>query len=341
MSAFLLPVRTSSSVAQTYSALHLVPDVSTPGDAGTDSPAAGPRDVPTGSGRPLGVVVGTERATREDRVRVAELVEAHLPLVGHLVRETRSRVPGHVSADDLTSAGMFALVQAAEGYDASKGASFSTYAALRIRGALVDELRGLDWASRSVRRRARQVDEVRGEISTSLGRPATDHEVAAALGIGTSELSSHRDDVARASVVSLQAFEERSVDDLLPADRRTPADVVEQHEQIAYLHDAVTHLPERLRTVVEGYFFADRPMAEIAEELGVSESRVSQLRAEAVVLLRGAMTSALDPERAERHDRPEGCVARRKEAYYASVATHRSFASRLTQPATYPGSHIA
>lgn len=255
---------------------------------------------------------------------------ANLPLVGHLVRKTLSRVPGHVSHDDLTSAGMLALVQAANAYDGERGASFATYAALRIRGALVDELRGLDWATRSVRRRARQVDDARGQIATALGRPAEEHEVAEALGIGTGELESHREDLARASVMSLQAFEQRAVDDLLPAQTVTPAEILEQREKVAYLHDAVEKLPERLRVVVRAHFFDDVPMAQIAEELGVSESRVSQLRAEAVVLLRGAMVDALEPERAERHERPGGCAARRKERYYASVAHHRSYAARLS-----------
>jgi RNA polymerase sigma factor for flagellar operon FliA len=270
-----------------------------------------------------------------------ELVRANLPLVGHVVRETLSRVPGHVSRDDLTSAGMLALVQAAAAFDDSRGATFATYASMRIRGALLDELRGLDWASRSVRRRARQVDDAHGRISTALGRPAEDHEVASALGIGTGELAAHRDDLARAAVVSLQAFEERSVDDLLPAHTVTPADVMEQREQVAYLHDAIAQLPEKLRVVVEGYFFADRPMADIAEELGVSESRISQLRAEAVVLLRGALNAALEPDRADAGERPQGCAARRKEAYYASVASHRSYAARLAQPHPRTESHSA
>ena len=89
-----------------------------------------------------------------------------------------SRVPGHVNRDDLTSAGMMALVQAAQSFDPTRGAAFSTHASTRIRGAIVDELRGLDWASRSVRRRARQVDDTRGRIAATLGRPAEDHEVA-------------------------------------------------------------------------------------------------------------------------------------------------------------------
>ena len=264
-----------------------------------------------------------------------DLVRANLPLVGHIVRETLSRVPGHVNRDDLTSAGMLALVQAAEGFDDQRGASFATYASVRIRGALVDELRTLDWASRSVRRRARQVDDARGRISTALGRPAEENEVAAALGIGAAELLAHREDVARASVVSLQGFQEGNdgaVDDFLPSGGPTPADLVEQREQVAYLRDAVEQLPERLRVVVEGYFFGERPMAEIAEELGVTESRISQLRAEAVALLRGALTRVLEPSMAEQHERPNGCAARRKEAYYASVASHRSYTARLSQP---------
>jgi RNA polymerase sigma factor for flagellar operon FliA len=296
-----------------------------------DTPQAGSDRHPSTlmDARPTRIAPAPAALSKED------LVRENLPLVGHIVRETLSRVPGHVNRDDLTSAGMFALVQAAEGFDDQRGASFATYASMRIRGALVDELRTLDWASRSVRRRARQVDDARGRISTALGRPAEEHEVAAALGIGTAELAAHREDVARASVVSLQGFQEHgdgSVDDFLPASGPIPADLVEQREQVAYLHDAVEQLPERLRVVVEGYFFAERPMAEIAEELGVTESRISQLRAEAVALLRGALTRALEPSMAEQHERPSGCAARRKEAYYASVASHRSYTARLSQP---------
>jgi RNA polymerase sigma factor for flagellar operon FliA len=242
-----------------------------------------------------------------------------------------SRVPAHVSRDDLMSAGMMALVQAAQAFDPDRGVSFSGYAATRIRGGIVDELRSLDWASRSVRRRARQVEEARNTLAVSLGRVATDQEVASTLGLGVAELAAHAEDMSRASVMSLQGFEEGVVEEIAPANTITPVDVLEKREQVSYLHDAVEQLPERLRVVVEGYFFGDRPMADIAAELGVTESRVSQLRAEAVALLKGALTTALEPDLAPSHDRPEGCAARRKEAYYASVAAHRSFGSRLTQ----------
>lgn len=267
------------------------------------------------------------------------LVREALPLVGHIVREMLGRVPAHVSRDDLMSAGMLALVQAANAFDPERGVTFSGYAATRIRGAIVDELRGLDWASRSVRRRARQVDETRNKLAVTLGRVPTDAEVAQVMGIGVTELQSHRDDVARASVASLDGFEEGTADELLPASNLSPVDVLEQREKVSYLHDAVAQLPERLRVVIEKYFFQGLPMADIAAELGVTESRVSQLRAEAVGLMRGALTAALEPERKEVHARPNGCVAKRKEAYYASVAAHRSFGARVSTP--YPVTHPA
>ena len=138
------------------------------------------------------------------------------------MRETLTRVPAHVSRDDLTSAGLAALAQAARAYDADRGAGFVAYASTRIRGAVVDELRGMDWASRSVRRRARSVDEVRGTLSTELGRPPTDAEVAAALGMGLDQLKAHRDDVSRASVLSLQGFDDSTIDDVLPVRGETP-----------------------------------------------------------------------------------------------------------------------
>jgi RNA polymerase sigma factor FliA len=265
-------------------------------------------------------------------VDIDELVRQTLPLVGHIVRDMATRVPGHVAREDLMSAGMMALAQAAQGFDPERGVKFSSYAATRIRGAIVDELRSLDWASRSVRRRARQVDEARNTLAVTLGRVATDAEVAQALGMGVAELAAHQDDLSRASVMSLDGFEAGTAEDLLPAGGPTPLDVLEDRERVAYLHDAIDQLPERLQLVVRAYFFAERPMTEIAAELGVTDSRISQLRAEAVALLRGAMTASLDTELRDEKAASKGCATRRKEAYYANVAAHRSFASRLTQP---------
>lgn len=258
------------------------------------------------------------------------LVHQGMPLVHHIVRETLTRLPAHVSRDELTSAGLAALAQAARSYDDRRGAGFLAYASARVRGAVLDELRGMDWASRSVRRRARQIDEVREQLAAKLGRTPSDPEVATALGLSADELAAHREDVSRASVMSLQGFDDGAVEDLLPARTLTPEAVIERRERLAYLHDAVETLPQRLRVVVEGYFFRERPMAEIAAALGVTESRVSQLRAEAVSLLRDAINTSLDPELVAPSARPNGCAARRREAYFAEVASHRSYLARLS-----------
>ncbi|MCW2818187.1 MAG: polymerase, sigma 28 subunit, SigD/FliA/WhiG [Marmoricola sp.] len=252
------------------------------------------------------------------------LISAHIPLVNHVVRETMNRVPSHVDRDDLVSAGLMALVKAAAAFDASRGVPFSAYAATRVRGAVLDELRGVDWASRSVRRTARSLDAVRSQLAVALGRSASDSEVAAALGITTEEVVRNTDDLARAHVLSFQASEDLDLEGLLPSAGPTPADVLLHRERLQYLVEAVAELPERQRTVVEQYFLAERPMADIAAELGVSESRVSQIRAEALVLLRGALNRELDPELEPAPARVEGCAARRKEAYYASVAARHA-----------------
>src|SRR3954454_8395476 len=141
-----------------------------------------------------------------------ELITRHIPVVSHIVRETMGRVPNHVDRDDLTSAGLAALVQASKSFDVERGVPFARYAATRIRGAILDELRGIDWASRSVRRRARELDETRSKLAVDLGRVATDAEVAAAAGLTVDEVTANTDDVSRASVMSLQGFGDASID---------------------------------------------------------------------------------------------------------------------------------
>jgi RNA polymerase sigma factor for flagellar operon FliA len=258
------------------------------------------------------------------------LIMGNTALVGHIVRETLARVPSHVDRDDLTSAGLAALVQSAHAFDPERGVPFARYAATRIRGAVVDELRSIDWASRSVRRRARDLDATRAQLSSTLGRPATAQEVATATGLSVEEVSANDDDVARAQVLSLQAAEDTSIGEMLVSALPGPESVVEHREKLTYLTEAVAELPERLRHVVEQYFLAERPMAEIAETLGVSESRVSQIRAEALVLLREAMHRELEPELADPPARAKGCAANRREAYYSAVAARH--AANLRRP---------
>ena len=219
------------------------------------------------------------------RERVDALVREHLPLVSHLVREVLGRVPTHVDRDDLMSAGMMALTVSAQGFDATRGVPFAAFASIRIRGALTDELRSMDWASRSVRSRARDVESMRGDLTAALGRVPTRSEIAEALGLTVAEVNASEQDVRRAGLLSIEALTPTG-QTYLPSTPDGPESVILQREQVAELRAAVEHLPARLRLVVEQYFFEHRKMASIAEELGVTESRVSQLRSEALLRLR-------------------------------------------------------
>jgi len=267
-------------------------------------------------------------ATPVDRA-LEERIREHIPLVGHLVRETLGRVPGHVSRDDLTSAGLLALVTAAKAYDPAHGVPFTRFVAIRIKGALVDALRGLDWATRSVRHRARQVEKARVELTGALGRTPSTAELAGALGVAVHEVDAVEDDVRRAVVLSLQGFATGTAEDMIGDRAAGPEDLLVYRERIGYLHDAIEALPERLKLVVTRYFLEERPMAEVAAELSVTESRISQLRSEALALLRDGMNAQLNPDALPIPQRPDGCVARRRATYFAEVAAHGSLKSRL------------
>jgi len=261
--------------------------------------------------------------------RREDVVQANMPLVGHLVREMLSRVPAHVNRDDLMSAGYAALVGAARGFDPARGVPFARFAATRVRGALLDELRGLDWASRSVRQRARHTDSARQELTAQLGRTPTVQEVAERLGCTVEDIKSADDDVQRAVVFSLQGFATVGAEDIVAERSAGPEEMIIRRERIGYLRHAIDALPDRLRDVVQGYFYDERPMAQIAADLGVSESRVSQLRAEALHLLRDGLNTHLDPALAAETPPKEGCVARRRAAYFDQIAGRGTLRSRL------------
>jgi RNA polymerase sigma factor for flagellar operon FliA len=269
-------------------------------------------------------------ATMSDRDR-EDMIRANMPLVGHLVREMLGRVPAHVNRDDLTSAGLAALVTAARAFDVGRGIPFHRFAAARIRGALLDELRGLDWASRSVRSRARQTDVARQHLTATLGRTPTAAELAGHLGVPVAEVSAVEDDVQRAVVLSLHGFATGSADDMVTEPTMGPEELLVHRERIGYLHNAIDALPERLRTVITRYFLNDEPMSVIAAELGVTESRISQLRAEALMLLKDGLNTHLDPDQVTGAGRPDGCVARRRATYFAQIGTKGTLTSRLAR----------
>jgi len=272
---------------------------------------------------------GAHNSSLADKVAEDDLVRRHLPLVQYAVNELASRVPRHVSRADLVSAGMVGLAQAARSYDAGRGVSFDRYASQRIRGALLDELRSRDWASRTVRAKARAVTAATDQLTANLGRSPTKAEIAERAGLDVRAVDDLADDVHRAVVLNYDSLMvSGDGEGILPADHETPEATLLERERTAYLIDAVAALPDRLRRVIVGYFFEELPMVELAKEFGVSESRISQMRAEALALMKDGMNSQLEPDLVVEH-RPEGRVAKRKAAYYATVSTRSDFRSRL------------
>lgn len=269
----------------------------------------------------------------EQRLREEVLVRKHLPLVDYAVNDVATRVPRHVARADLMSAGLEGLAQAARSFDPARGIPFDRYATSRIRGALLDELRHRDWASRSVRAKARRVNAVSDELTVKLGRTPTAGEVASAADMDHQTVNALHEDLHRAVVLNFEGLAKHgSVDEIMPADKRGPDAILLERERQAYLHAAIGALDDRLRHVVIGFFFEERPMQELADELGVTESRISQMRAEALLLLRDGMNSQLDPDILP-PDPESPRVAKRKAAYYAAVAAGSDYRTRLSEPA--------
>jgi len=263
---------------------------------------------------------------------VNDLVTANLPLVGYHVSELLGRVPAYVSRDDLSSAGSLALVQAAQAYDAETGVPFARYAALRIRGALLDELRSMDWVSRGARQRARRVSTASDELTSKLGRTPSREELAASMGTAVADIDAARGDAER-RILSIEAFDS-AIADTVSEPGIGPEENVLVNEKMQHLHAAVKALPERLRHVVEELFFHDRPVVELAEELGVTQSRISQLRTEALALMKDGMNASLEPALVPVAERPDGVAERRRKAYFDLVAQQASFLARASTIAT-------
>lgn len=241
------------------------------------------------------------------------LVLENLPLVGFLVSDACAK-SRYLSRDDLSSVGSIALIQCAEAYDASRGVPFTAYARIRINGAMVDEMRRQDWAPKASRRKMKNVEETSDILSVELGRTPTVDEIAGALGIEPGEAKATMADSAR--TVS-------SLDDIiaytLPATGHTPEEAALDAEANLHLRTAVAALPERMRYVVEQVYLEDRPVKEVADELGCSHAAVSQHRSEGVRMLRDAM-ALLSPEPAPRttHSR---VAPERLQSYLGAVAS--------------------
>lgn len=220
-----------------------------------------------------------------------ELVTQYAPLVKRIAYHLKARLPATVVVDDLLQAGMIGLIEASRKYDADQGASFETYAGIRIRGAMLDELRRNDWAPKSVHRKVRDITEAIREIENREGRDARDEEVIGLLNISRDEYYKTLQNISTHKVIS---WEELGVDE--EAIRHS---VVEHrpglHEELERsrfqekLAEAIASLPEREKMIVSLYYDSELNLREIGSVLSVSESRISQLLSQAHIRLRARM----------------------------------------------------
>jgi RNA polymerase sigma factor for flagellar operon FliA len=216
-----------------------------------------------------------------------------------------------------------ALVQAARSFDPDRGVPFTNYAAVRIRGAILDELRSADWMTRGARQKTRAVREFEDMLTPVLGRRPTDAEIAEASGTEIETIRSIRS-LPDSQMTSIEA--NASLATILADSAATPEEQILVNERLRVLAVAVGELPDKLRTVIEGVYFEERPVAEIAAELNVTESRISQLRSQALGLLREAMDAVFEPSHAKPRPEKPGVALRRRYSYVDAVVD-RSVAS--------------
>jgi len=220
-----------------------------------------------------------------------QAVLRHLPLVHTVVERVCAHLPASVDREDLFHAGVIGLIDALNRFDASRDNAFSTYAVLRIRGQVIDELRARDWVSRGARERARTWQETVNRLHAERGRLPTDEEIAGALGVETSQLADLEREASLASQVSLEAplGEDRRLGDTLvnaSADASDPGAAMARDDTKAQLLAVLQTLTEQERRVVKLYYFENLLLKEIAEVLGVTESRVCQIHGRILSVLR-------------------------------------------------------
>ncbi len=261
-------------------------------------------------------------------------IEANLPLVKHVVYQVAVHFPRHVDREELARAGALGLVEAAQRYDESRGVPFERFAAQRVRGAILDSVRAADWAPRSVRLLARRLEGAEQQLASELGRVPSTDEMAETMGVSRKELARLRDRLFRSVVLALDhetsddSDEDLTLVDVL-SDRNAvePCEELESRELHTYLRDAVELLPERQRLVIVGYFLEGRTSKDLARFLGVTESRVSQLRSEALRNLKLGIEAQYS--NSETEETPAGRVAKRQAAYVGEIGEASDWKGRL------------
>jgi RNA polymerase sigma factor FliA len=238
------------------------------------------------------------RKTRSPAVR-DKFIRQYMPLVKYVAGKIAVGMPNSVEFDDLVGFGEFGLLDAIEKYDTAKNVKFKTYAVTRIRGAIFDELRQLDWVPRSVRQKSREIEDTITTLESKLGRTATDAEIAGALGMNEDEYHKEVMKVSGTSVLSLNDVwysgddsDNMSIGDSIESPISMNPDVIVEREEIRkVIIKAINELPEKEKMVIVLYYHEDLTFKEIGQVLDVSESRISQLHTKANLRLRAKLTN--------------------------------------------------
>ncbi len=231
------------------------------------------------------------------------VVLEHAPLIRYIVNRIAVRLPSHIDLDDLHNTGVIGLMDAIEKYDPAKNCKFKTYAEFRIKGAILDQLRSLDWVPRSVRQKGRKLERAYGEVEQRLGRSANEDEVADSLGLELEKFHVLINQVRGISLVNLEEIRGTNSD----GDRAgTFADIIEDvHSENPFaslklmetkhvISDTIGSLPAKERLVISLYYYEDLNMNEIGNILGITESRVCQIHTKAVLRLRSKLKGMVD-----------------------------------------------
>lgn len=233
-----------------------------------------------------------------------QIIKEYAPMIKYVANRIALRLPPHIEVDDLISVGVLGLIDAISKYDSGRGAKFKTYAEFRVRGAILDELRSMDWVPRSVRQKASSIDAVVQKLQAKLGRPPEDEEVAEEMGYTMDEFYGAVNQTRSMPMLSLEDLgiakesgEQQSLLDCLAgkseADPQTQLRLTELKGIIAKAIDA---LPEKERLMISLYYYEELTMKEIGEVLGITESRVSQIHSKAVFRLRTKLKAVIADE---------------------------------------------
>ena len=228
-----------------------------------------------------------------------KIIRQYMPLVKYVAGKVSVGMPSSVEFDDLVGFGQFGLLDAIEKYDPDKNVKFKTYAVTRIRGAIFDELRQLDWVPRSVRQKSREIEDTIGDLEARLGRTASDAEIAGKLGVSEEEYQQTVMKLSGTSVLSLNDVwysgndnDHMSIGDSIESPSSLNPDVIVEREEIRkIIIQAINELPEKEKMVIVLYYHEDLTFKEIGQVLEVSESRISQLHTKANLRLRAKLTN--------------------------------------------------